>query len=308
MATKYQISDPINRALALGYTPAPSVRKSLFPNMEMDIEVEKLIDFGSDKMDAETGFSAEDEDISEIVAHYTNRDILIRHRMLRAKVDYFKAARARSAQVDLEASTLLAVMHRLENGAELFAANLATIPGNYGINTQALAGTDQFNHASSEPVDMFLEAHEAIEAGTLGRSPDIAIMSSDVARTLKHHPAIYAALGLGDTVRRSLSDAELAQAMNVRAVEITSHRYLTSAGVTTRSWDNILIFAYAEFGGRLDGAPTFGVNAIMKGTPFVGPWLDMGNRKHGRDAKVIQSETPQILTPLAGYLFTNCLA
>lgn len=308
MATNYQISDPINRALALGFKPAPTVRSFLFPRMEMSIESEKIIDFGDDTMDAETGFSAEDEDIRELVAKYTSQDITIRHRMLRARVDYFKAARAGAAAVDLEARSLMAVMRRLDNGAELYASSLATTPANYGINTEALAGTDQFSHASSNPVAKFLEAREAIEEGTLGFEPDIAIASSDVANVLRYHPAIYSALGLGSTIRRALTDAELANVMGVQNLYVSRHRVKTSAGATARTWDNVLIFAHSMFGGQLDGSPTFGITAALRGTPMVGGWMDMGNRNHGRDAKVIQSETPQILTPLAGYLFTDCLA
>lgn len=308
MTINYQISDPINRALALGYSPAPSVRNFLFPRMEMSIDLEKLVDFGDDTLDAKTAFDAEDADIPSLIAKYSSRDIVIKHRMLRAEVGYFAAARAGVAAVDLEARSLMAVMRRLDNGAEAYASALATTPANYGVNTEALSGTDQFSHASSNPVEKFLQACEAIEEGTLGMMPDIAIVSSDVANVLRYHPAIYSALGLGSTIRRALTDQELASVMGVQNLYVSRHRYKTAGDVTTRTWDNVLIFAYSMFGGQIDGAPTFGVTAALRGTPFVGPWLDMQNKKHGRDAKVIQSETPQILTPLAGYLFTDCLA
>jgi len=140
----------------------------------------------------------------------------------------------------------------------------------------------------------------------LGNS--LAIASSDVANVLRYHPAIYSALGLGSTIRRALTDAELASVMGVQNLYVRRHRVKTSAGATARTWDNVLIFAHSMFGGQLDGSPTFGITAALRGTPMVGGWMDMGNRNHGRDAKVIQSETPQILTPLAGYLFTDCLA
>lgn len=306
MATNYQISDPINRALALGYVPAPSVRGVLFPELMLDIEAEKLVDFGDDTLDADTDWAGEDADMAELVARYTSRDILVRHRMKMAVVPYFKQGRAGAGGIDLQARTLTAVMRRMDNGAERYAATLATTPGNYGVNTQALAGTDQFNHVSSEPVDLFRQAMTAIEDGTLGYSPNLAVMSSDVADVLRHHPALYASLGLGDTVRRSLSDAELASAIGVQTVAVTRHRYVSSAGATVRSWDNVLILAYTDFGGQVDGAPTFGVNAKLKNSPFIGPWFDL-ERRHARGAKVIISETPQILTPLAGYLFTDCL-
>lgn len=309
MSVNYKISNVINRTLAMGYKPMPTVRTALFPEVMLDIEEEQIVDFGNSHLNVHGENFADDADIPEIQVGYSSRTLTVKHRALRARVPYFKEQRAmRADRVRLESRALMEVMRRIDNACEVAAATLATTPGNYSGNTEALAGTDQFTHASSDPTVQFQEAHDAIEDGTLGYKPNVAIMSSDVFNVLKYHPQLYAALSFTVGARQPLSEAQLAQVMGVDRVLVTMHRTLNLSGTAVRTWQNFVLFAYTDFSGDVDGLPTFGVTAKLRDSPFVGGWMDMGNKSHGRDAKVIVSESTQILNPLSGYLLTSVLA
>lgn len=124
--------------------------------------------------------------------------------------------------------------------------NTSTITQN-----SVLSGTDQFSdYANSSPTKYFKDAHNAVLDGC-GMMPNAAVMSQKVFNTLIYHPEILAKLGFAANRAGTLSQEELAKAMNVSKLFIGNVPYESAKEGQTSSlaqaWGNsILMFVRPE--------------------------------------------------------------
>jgi len=111
---------------------------------------------------------------------------------------------------------------------------------------QTLSGIAQFNdYANSDPLGKFKTAQQTIE-DAVGLKPNKAIMSSAVRRALVYHPAILEFVRGKVQPGARLTDAELADALDVQEVLIGAAKYnsavLGQTDTLASIWAKDLIF------------------------------------------------------------------
>jgi hypothetical protein len=88
-----------------------------------------------------------------------------------------------------------------------------------------LSGTSQFNdYSNSDPVSSILTAKKAVKSGC-GLPPNAAILSWEVAETLRTHPMLLDMLGFKFENAGALSDQQLARVFGVQKVYIGMATY-----------------------------------------------------------------------------------
>lgn len=124
--------------------------------------------------------------------------------------------------------------------------NTSTITQN-----SVLSGTDQFSdYANSSPTKYFKDAHNAVLDGC-GMPANAAVMSQKVFNTLIYHPEILAKLGFAMNRAGTLTQDELAKAMNVQKLFIGNVPYESAkegqSSSLAQAWGNsILMFVRPE--------------------------------------------------------------
>lgn len=159
--------------------------------------------------------------------------------------DYANVEQPFDAELDLVMG-LLSVMEIAEE------KSLADTLGNDTIITQntTLSGNAQYNnlsHADSTPLEDFREAHGTIRE-KIGRTANLAIMDGQTRDNLSFHSGILDKLGFKDNRAGSLSNEELARALDVKEVLVGEGVYNAAkegqADDIQPIWGKNLIFAH----------------------------------------------------------------
>lgn len=106
-------------------------------------------------------------------------------------------------------------------------AGLAAALSDTAVITQTvtLAGADQFSDtANSDPLAVWLTAQEAVRSGC-GIYPNTAWMDKAVSKVLKRHPQLFDRLGIKYNQTGYMSDAQLAEALEVETLLIAEGVY-----------------------------------------------------------------------------------
>jgi hypothetical protein len=147
---------------------------------------------------------------------------------------------------DAEAEESLALGLALQIGKEKSIADTLSDTAVVTQNT-TLSGTAQFNdYGNSDPLAKFATAQQTIE-DAVGVKANIAIMNPAVRRVLRYHPAILEYVRGKVQPGANLSDAELADALEVDQILIGGAKYnsakLGQTDVLANIWDKNVIFA-----------------------------------------------------------------
>ncbi len=108
---------------------------------------------------------------------------------------------------------------------------LATALSDTAVMTQntTLSSQSQFSdYDNSDPLKKFKEARQAVKDGC-GKAPDTAWMDWSTKNVLKFHPQLLDFLGFKYTQPGGLSDAQLANALDVKQVLVAESVYNTAA-------------------------------------------------------------------------------
>lgn len=174
-----------------------------------------------------------------------------------------------------------------------------------GLKT-ALAGSDQWSHADSDPVKAILTALDA----PLMR-PNIAVLGQEVWTVLRQHPKVVKATNGNSGDAGAAARAAVAELFELEEILVGSSRLNTSknpgSATLTRAWGKHAAFVYRDRTADTNGGITFGYTAMY------GDWL-AGQRpgnfglRGGVEVLVGHSVTEVIAAPKAGYYFATAVA
>ncbi len=100
-----------------------------------------------------------------------------------------RTARAQDAPLNEMVDLIAAVNDVMDLLEEIRIATLLTTAANYGGNTATLSGTDQWSHASSDPVKKIFDAIDSLWSGP-GKTRLKAACAPEVLTALRRHPKV----------------------------------------------------------------------------------------------------------------------
>lgn len=96
-----------------------------------------------------------------------------------------KEIESADAPIDPQMHAVRVVTQRLDIAKERRVSSLLFTSGNYGSNTEPLAGTDRWDTSTSDPVQKIDDAIEACD-----ERPNIMVLGAEVWKRLKNHPKL----------------------------------------------------------------------------------------------------------------------
>ncbi len=162
---------------------------------------------------------------------------------------------------DLDKDTVQTLQDKIMLDREVRIRNVATNVANYNVgNTLALSGTSQWSaYGTSDPIADV--EHAKYIVSTTGVLANMLLLSPDVARVLRTHPAIREYFKYTQTTG-PLSDAQLATAFGLDKVVVAS-------GISNDGSDANQ-FVWQEFAGLYYVSPTVGNPGVLGGVGTEG--------------------------------------
>lgn len=298
-----RIQDPILTQLAHGYYNDSLICESLFPIVEMPKEGGKIPTFGRlafrnistvRQLHGDSN-RLTPEDVQAISVELDEHDI-------EYPIDYREA---NEASYDLKSYALQTTQNIIGLKREILAAELAQDPENYLTgNKLALSGSNQFNHADSDPISILLDACEKVRANT-GLKPNLCVISADVWKVLRQHKAIleitkYTQSGI-------LTTETLSKILDVETVKIGGAME-EKDGILEPIWKNCVIFAYTPAKNSIKSiyAPSYGYTVRRNKGLFVDTYQEKGGKVE--IIRCTDIHKPILVGKEAGFLLTNCLS
>jgi hypothetical protein len=139
-----------------------------------------------------------------------------------------KEMESADAPIDPQAHAVRVVTQRLDIAKERRVAALVFASGNYGANTEPLAGPDRWDQTTSDPAQKIDDAIEACDV-----RPNVMVIGAQAWQKLKNHPKLKELIlgramigGKGSPVRVTLELA--AQAFELDAIYVGRAKYNTN--------------------------------------------------------------------------------
>jgi hypothetical protein len=215
--------------------------------------------------------------------------------------------------IDLRQRATNVVLDAIRLEEEIQQATLAQDEGNYGAQTDALSGTDQWSDSDSDPGAQMDDAHESIRAKT-GRRGNVLVLGPGVLLAARRHPKIvgHYYTGVANGVQ-TVTDEQIAAYFRVRKVVAGDAVFLPAGAADDADfsdvWGNVAILAYVP---ENDGegsyeVPSYGYTYYLNGYPMVrGAWWDAD--VDSWRIPVTDEFAPVHTGMGAGYLLTDVLA
>jgi phage pi2 protein 07 len=189
---------------------------------------------------------------NEIFHNYEKQQFNIYKHGLKEFIDYSVIETSDwESKEQLRKDTMFMIKDKLLLKKEIALANLLTNPSNFSGSTSALAGTDRWDNASSDPTNQFKLMRETIRSKS-GKAPNTLILGAKVNDALSYNSALANRVSLTDT--KVVSKSILADMLKSSGINIPENRilvadaqYKTVAGGTpSYVWGNIALFAYID--------------------------------------------------------------
>lgn len=191
---------------------------------------------------------------------------------------------------------------------EIRVANMVFAAGTYGTNNKAtLSGTDQWSHASSDPV---AKIGDALDVPIY--RPNVAIFGQATWTNLRRNVKIVQAIkgtaqGAGMVSRQEFADFfELAEVLVGAGFVNTAKKGQTAA--TSRVWGKHAAFVYRDRAAGPQAGVTFGFTAQWGGRASGSIVEPKRGYSGGEGGRVGERGKEIICAADLGYLFTNATA
>ncbi len=192
-------------------------------------------------------------------------------------------------------------------GREVRVANKVTDKANYHADHyRALAGSDQFDHADSDPIDLLLEVMDGC-----WMKPNQIVFGNNVWRVFRQHSKVVKAVQSNSGDSGVVARQAVADLLEVRRVLVGAARVnIKKPGenpVVNRTWADIVAGQFIDSTADTSGGITFGFTA-QNGEKVAGTMdADMGLRG-GRLVRAGESVKEEIVAKRAGFLLEDVLA
>lgn len=211
---------------------------------------------------------------------------------------------------EAEADETTGLTSAILTGKEVAAANILMNPSVI-TQTVALSGTDKFSdYSNSSPLSVFKTAQNTVLDGC-GMMPNAGIMSQKLFNTLKYSPEILARLGFAMNRAGSLTEQEVAKAMDIDELKIANVPYNSAKEGQTDSlaqiWpDSILFYVKPKAAAKRQVSLGYYVRKSSAKSRLVYKYAM--NNPVGAYGIIVQDEySYEIVNAKAGYLITGAL-
>lgn len=302
-----RVVDPVLSQFARGYQQANLIGRALFPRAFVPVRGFKRVEFGKEGFRLYNTRRAPGTDTKRLVFGYDGEPAKLYQHALDAVVPREHVGEAAAGPgIDLQQEASRVVLDAMQLDEEVAQATLATTAANYAAsNKETLSGSDQFNHADSDPKSIIKEGKEAVRQ-KIGRDPNVAVMSKPIFNSLDDHPKLLEKLKY--TSSASITTEMLAKYLALDKVYVGDAVYTDGdeSGFTD-VWGNFLVLAYVPQAGQPSvRVPSYGYTYTLTGHPFV------EQTRYDADAKswingVTDERSAELVGAEAGFLFSGVL-
>lgn len=302
-----RVVDAVLTNHARGYVHPERIAQHLFPAIPVNQRGGRRIEFNKDGFRRMNTRRAPGAKRQEIEFGFLGAKFALEQRDLVGKVPEEIAQEAqRGPGIDMGRQAVEQVQDIISLDKEAEAANLALDPNNYdAAHKVALAGSNQWSHADSDPKADIKTGREAIRSA-IGMEPNTLVLGPRPYRALDDHPKILEKFKY--TSSESITTAMLARYFDIPNVHVGRAVYANDAGEFVDVWGTSALLAYVPTdGARRMNAPSYGYTYQLAGHPFVGQnWWD--NDTKSRKYPVTDEYSAELVGADAGYLIQGASA
>jgi hypothetical protein len=303
-----RVVDPILSEVARGYRSNKSpIANILFPRVNVMQRGGRIIKFGPDDFKLINSARAPGANTKRVQYGYASDPFALADYRLEGSVprELLQEAQA-TPGIDLQTMTVRRVQNSMALEVEKQAADMARNAANYAAaNKIELSGTDQFSHASSDPVGVIEAGKEAIRAAT-GERPNVLALAPKVLNKLRVHAKLLDKISISKD-RTPLTLVQLAALFEVDNVVEAGAVYHDGASFFD-IWGKDALLAYATPASLADmGSPNYGYTYGLDGMPEVEEGY-YDNNTATWYYPVTDARQPVLAGATAGYLIQAAVA
>lgn len=300
-----RVIDPVLSNVALGYKDDEFIAHHLFPDVVMPTSGAKVIKFGKEsflkynmrRAPGSKTARVQYGHVTDPVSFYQDAlDGVVPREFLR---DLTGATRP---MINREAQAVNSTMRIMRRGLEIEAAGLAMDAANYDANHKdTLSGTDQWDNASSNPLDKIDSYQEAIRA-SIGAYANTLILPSKAFKAVRRHNVLKEQFKYTDS--KSITVDMLAGYLDIPKVVVGRSIYAEDENSDFLDIWNHAVLAYIPPQGQMIDSPSYGYNYVGEDMPLVeDPWFDKTCKSW--IYPVEYERRPYITSQAAGFLIQN---
>lgn len=299
-----QVIDPILSTQARGYTNPEFIGHRVLPYADIPNRSMKVIKFGKDAfrryLDTRRAPGGE---TPRVQFGYASDPISLKQDALEALVpDEIRQDASRVPGIDLASVSINSIQDIMALGREVETAELVRDASIYDASHKtALAGTNKWSHADSNPGMDVREGREAVRR-SIGRYPNVLAIGPDVFNALCEHPKIRDRFKY--TSSDSITEAMLARYFGLDEVIVGKAVALADTAADTALasdvWGKDAILFYRAGSSFL--VPAYGYTYRLQGYPLVEQPYYERNRKSWV-YPVTEECRPYVVGAEGGYLF-----
>lgn len=302
-ANQVRVADPILSTVALGYSNMEFIGGVVCPRVPVIISGGQVLQFGKEAFQARNMRRAPGGRMHRVDIGYLGQKYALLQDAVEGKVP-FEWLRDASVVpgIDLGTRAVNLTMRMVTLGLELDQAALVTNPNQYDANHKvALAGSDKWSHADSNPAAAIDAGKEAIRA-SVGVYPNLLTISAPTFVDLKNHARIRDQFKY--TSADSITVDMLAKYFNIDRVVVGRAVSADDAGTMGDVWGNAALLSYSPEKPAGQEEPSFAYTYTMEGHPLVEqPYPDRNVRSWLYPT--VFERAPVITCAEAGFLFTT---
>lgn len=305
--SQVRVQDPVMTAVVQGYNRPELIGSFALPIVPVSARAGYVIEFGkTDFARYDTRRAPGGPTRRRPLAEYARKRYELAQDSIEGELPYefIEEAQANNVPFDLQTEAAEGAKYSIDLNLEYEQARLVTDSTQYGNNTIALSGAEQFLDPSSDPVAMVFEGKEMVRR-RCGIYPNSAIIGPSVLAALANHPAIRDQLKYtsGDPINVEVLASKIfgfSRGMRVGG----SLALDEDSDDLVDIWGDIFWMGYVPPTITNRRQPSFGYTYQLKGYPIAEePYYD---RNHKTWFFPITNESQPLLTGLAaGFLFRN---
>lgn len=302
--------NPILTKLAKGYNAPPNfIAKMVAPVVETLTESGTLYTFGKEGFYLYNTQRAMRANAKKIDFAISKDTFVTAEHALESSLDYAEldaAAKIGAQQIlKLKQRAMGIVRKALDIELEKAVADVLFSTSYFAAgNYTTLSGTDQWSHASSDPLAQFITAKKAARAD-MGVEPNTLVLGYDAYYALANHADIKAMVSYNKDKPVVLEAADLAALLKFEKVYVGKAVYSTDAGVFTNIWGDSAALIYLPGPGEMvEGTTPHTVIIEENGYPIVKEY----SNKETVDVQTKLKYVVKNIDTSFGYLFADCIA
>ena len=298
--------DAVVTGVVQGYKQAGLVGNMLFPRVPHSSRKGQVIEFDRAAFKLYNTRRSPGSNTGRVDIGYLGRPFVMTNESLEGKLPREIQQEAQLNRVNMAQRATNTPMRAITLGLEVEQAGIATDANNYdAAHKVTLSGTDQWNHASSDPIGQFDTYREAIRA-SIGAYPNVLVLGPRPwTEGLKNHASLVGRLRDNDT--RVTTPQLVGDILEIENVYVGNAVYATAeTGDFTDVWGNYAVLAYVPQGSQNMEEPSYGYTYALPGTPYGEPAYEDRNSK-SMIYPVTDERVPVLSGMIAGYLVSDCV-